>query len=51
MYRANIMIFIIWLVLVVIWNYGFPLASPAEDVFVAVLLSILSVIMNRLFIK
>ena len=42
------MVFIIWLGLVIIWNYGVPLVSPAEEVLVAV---ILSMIMNRLFIK
>ena len=51
MYRANIMVFTIWLGLVIIWNYGVPLASPAEDVLVAVILSIFSMIMNKLFIK
>jgi len=51
MYRANIMVFIIWLGLVIIWNYGVPLASPGEDVLVAVILSIFSMIVNRLFVK
>ena len=51
MYRANIMVFIIWLGLVIIWNYGVPLASPGEDVLVAVILSIFSMVVNRLFIK
>ena len=32
-------IFIIWLVLVIAWNYGYPEASPLEDVLVAVILS------------
>ena len=45
------MVFIIWLGLVIIWNYGVPLASPTEDVLVAVILSIFSMVVNRLFIK
>ena len=45
------MVFITWLGLVIIWNYGVPLATPAEDVLVAVILSIFSMIVNRLFIK
>ena len=45
------MVFIIWFGLVIIWNYGVPLASPTEDVLVAVILSIFSMIMNKLFIK
>ena len=28
-----------WLILVVLWNYGYPMATPLEDVVVAVLLS------------
>ncbi len=33
-------IFIIWLILVIAWNFGFPQASPFEDVVVAVILSL-----------
>jgi len=43
--------YIIWLILVIAWNYGVPLASPTEDVLVAVLLSLVTIVMNRLFIK
>ena len=35
-------IYIIWLIGVIIWNFGFPKASPFEDVMVAILLSFLS---------
>jgi hypothetical protein len=35
-------IYIIWLVGVVLWNFGFPNAVPIADVAVAVLLSFLS---------
>ena len=35
-------IYIIWLIGVVLWNFGFPNASPIEDVVVAILLSFLS---------
>ena len=28
-----------WLVLVILWNYGFPHATPFQDVLVAVILS------------
>ena len=45
------MVFTIWLGLVIIWNYGVPLASPGEDVLVAVILSIFSMVVNRLFVK
>ena len=35
-------IFVIWLILVIIWNFGYPQASPLEDVIVAVVLSFFS---------
>tara|TARA_Y100001970_G_scaffold183776_1_gene223505 strand:+ start:17 stop:163 length:147 start_codon:yes stop_codon:yes gene_type:complete len=34
-------IFIIWLLLVVLWNYGAPEATPFFDVFVATILSLI----------
>ena len=36
-------IYIIWLICVIIWNFGFPNATPIEDVIIAILLSFLSV--------
>tara|TARA_B100002052_G_scaffold240728_1_gene225040 strand:- start:15 stop:155 length:141 start_codon:yes stop_codon:yes gene_type:complete len=36
-------VYIIWLVGVVLWNFGFPKATPLEDVIVAVLLSFLTI--------
>jgi len=38
----------IWLVLVILWNYGFPQATPFQDVMVAVFLSILFIIIQLL---
>jgi len=35
-------IFVIWLILVIIWNFGYPQATPLEDVIVAVVLSFFS---------
>ena len=40
-------IFIIWLIMVVAWNYGYPQASPFEDVIVAVILSLLSTFIKK----
>jgi|TARA_Y100000590_G_C15724903_1_gene1014873 hypothetical protein len=34
--------FVIWLIMVIAWNYGYPEASPLEDVIVAVILSLLN---------
>jgi len=36
-----------WLVLVIVWNYGFPNATPLQDVIVAVILSILFIIIHK----
>ena len=40
-------IYIIWLIGVIIWNFGFPNAQPIEDVVVAILLSFLSIGLKR----
>ena len=40
-------IYIIWLVGVVLWNFGVPDASPLEDVLVAIVLSFLSIILKK----
>ena len=37
-----------WLVLVILWNYGFPKATPIQDVLVAVILSVLFIIIQKL---
>ena len=38
---------LIWLVLVILWNYGYPNATPLQDVLVAVILSVLFIIINK----
>ena len=35
-------IYIIWLIGVIIWNFGFPNAPPVADVIAAILLSFVS---------
>ena len=40
-----------WLVLVILWNYGFSNATPLQDVLVAVFLSILFIIIQKLQYK
>ncbi len=40
-------LFIVWLVGIVIWNYGFPLASPFEDVVASALLFFMTVFLKR----
>ena len=43
-------IYIIWLIGVISWNFGFPNAAPFADVIVAILLSFLSIGLKR-FLK
>ena len=40
-------IFVIWLVLVIAWNFGYPQASPLEDVIIAIILSLLSMALKK----
>jgi len=35
---------IAWLILVILWNYGYPKATPLQDVLVAAFLSILFIL-------
>jgi len=44
-------IYIIWLIGVVVWNFGVPNASPLEDVLVAIVLSFLSMGLKKYLIK
>lgn len=37
---------IAWLILVILWNFGFPDATPLQDVIVAVILSLLFIIIK-----
>ena len=40
-------VYIIWLIGVIIWNFGFPEAMPIADVVAAILLSFLSVSLKK----
>ena len=40
-------VYIIWLIGVILWNFGVPNATPIEDVIVAVILSILSMCLKK----
>jgi len=45
--KQEIIIWAIWLILVILWNFGYPEAEPFFDVFVAVILSIIFIIIKR----
>ena len=40
-------VYVIWLIGVIAWNFAFPGATPIEDVFVAILLSFLSLSLKK----
>jgi hypothetical protein len=40
-------IYILWLLGIIAWNYGFPTAKPIADVIVAVVLSFVSYGLNK----
>ena len=42
----EILSWLAWLILVILWNYGFPEATPFQDVIVAVILSLLFIIIK-----
>ncbi|MDA9752428.1 hypothetical protein N9V07_03735 [Candidatus Pelagibacter sp.] len=40
-------VYFIWLIGVILWNFGYPNATPMEDVVVAILLSLLSYFLKQ----
>ena len=42
-------VYIIWLIGIVAWNFGFPNALPIYDVILAILLSFLSIGLKKYF--
>tara|TARA_B100000579_G_scaffold318313_1_gene267838 strand:+ start:407 stop:547 length:141 start_codon:yes stop_codon:yes gene_type:complete len=40
-------IYVIWLIGVILWNYGYPEAEPVLDVLAAIILSFISVGLKR----
>jgi len=42
---------IMWLILVILWNFGYPDATPLQDVIVAVILSLLFIIIKLIRLR
>ena len=40
-------IYIIWLISIALWNFGFPEATPMQDVLVAIVLSFLTMMLKK----
>ena len=47
MLYKKFMVYFIWLIGVIIWNFGVPDATPLEDVLVAIALSFLSMALKK----
>lgn len=47
-FSKDLVIWLVWFLLVILWNYGFPNASPFLDVLIAVILSLLIIIYKRI---
>jgi len=41
-------IYVIWLIGIILWNFGVPEATPMEDVIVAILMSFLSIGLKKI---
>ena len=44
----KIKIFLFWLFLVIMWNFGVPYATPLWDVLMAIILSMISMLANSI---
>ena len=45
--KREIMQWFFWLILIFAWNFGFPEATPAEDVIVAIILSLIFIVIKN----
>ena len=45
--KRNYIEWLIWLFLVILWNYGYPEATPFYDVLVAAILSLIFVVIKK----
>ena len=50
MKNIEIISWFVWLLFVILWNYGYPAASPLLDVLAAVILSLFNILLLK-FIK
>ncbi len=40
-------IFVVWLVMVIAWNFGYPQASPLEDVTITIILFLFNIYLKK----
>ena len=51
MKNFKIIVWFGWVILVILWNYGYPEASPFLDVLIAVILSLFNLILIKVIKK
>jgi len=44
------LVFVVWVLLIILWNYGYPAASPLYDVIASIVLFFFSKFLNTLSI-
>ena len=49
MMKISYIIYLVWLLLVILWNFLYPQVPPIYDVIAAVILSIITVLLKKLF--
>ena len=50
--KKDLIYWIVWLLLIIVWNYGVPMATPFQDVIIAVALSITFILLRgQLFVN
>ncbi len=47
----NLFSWLIWLLLLILWNYGYPEANPIEDVVAGIALAMVLRVLQRSFVK
>ena len=50
-FKKDLLQWLVWLLLVILWNYGYPQATPLQDVIVAVFLSLIFIIIKIFLLK
>ena len=48
MIKKKIIVWTVWLILVIFWNFSYPEARPILDVLVAVVLSIIFILIKKI---
>ena len=45
--QKELQIYLIWLILIIVWNFGYPAALPIYDVIISIILAFLIKLLNN----